>query len=121
MLEKSVRGAGARVGDELVWSVRVRNSGDGPAADVVVTDTPGGASPRAERQPSAGSCSGAAPLRCSLGDLAAGATAEVVLRTRATRQGRLANAAQLTSPTPAASGSVLAARASAHVRGALAG
>ena len=33
VVEKSVRGAGARVGDELVWSVRVRNTGNAPASE----------------------------------------------------------------------------------------
>ena len=40
IVEKSVRGSGARVGDELVWTVRVRNTGNAPARDVTVTDTP---------------------------------------------------------------------------------
>jgi uncharacterized repeat protein (TIGR01451 family) len=117
-LEKSVRGAGARVGDELVWSVRVRNTGDGAARDVLVTDTPGRGLAASGAQPSAGTCTATAPLRCSLGALAAGASAEVVLRTRATRRGRLANAAQVSSPTPAASDAVLEARATARVLGA---
>ena len=118
IVEKSVRGSGARVGDELVWTVRVRNTGNAPARDVTVTDTPSaGLSPVGAR-PSAGTCSGTAPVRCSLGDLAAGATAEVELRTRATRKGSVANAAQAASPTPSAAGAVLEARATATVRGA---
>ncbi len=91
IVEKSVRGAGVRAGDELMWSVRVRNAGDAPARAVVLTDSPGRGLEILSAQPSAGSCAG---LRCSVGDLAAGAAAEVVLRTRATRRGRLANTAQ---------------------------
>ena len=91
IVEKSVRGAGVRAGDELMWSVRVRNAGDAPARAVVLTDSPGRGLEVLSAQPSAGSCAG---LRCSVGDLAAGAAAEVVLRTRATRRGRLANTAQ---------------------------
>ena len=118
VIEKSVLGAGARVGDELVWTVRVRNTGAGPARDVVVTDTPGrGVSPRSA-QPSAGSCAGSAPVTCRLGDIAPGATAEVILRTRATRPGTLANAATVASPSTQAPGAVLSARSTARVRGA---
>ena len=67
--------------------MRVRNAGNAAASDVIVTDTPAAASPVLGARPSVGSCSGTAPVRCSLGDLAAGATAEVELRTRATRKG----------------------------------
>jgi len=119
IVEKSVRGFGARVGDELVWSVRVRNTGNNtPASGVVVTDTPGRGLAVLGASPSAGSCAGTAPVRCSLGDLAAGATADVELRTRATRKGSVVNAAQAASPTPSAAGAVLEARATATVRGA---
>ena len=113
VLEKSVRGAGARVGDQLVWSVRVRNDGNAPARDVVLADRPGRGLTVIGAQPSAGSC---ADLRCELGDLAAGATAEVVLRTRATRHGRRVNAAEVSTRTAQAPGAVLDARATARVR-----
>ena len=83
-----------------------------------MTDTPGRGLAVLAARPSAGNCSGTAPVGCSLGDLAAGAAAEVELRTRATRKGSVANAAQVASPTPSAAGAVLEARATARVLGA---
>jgi uncharacterized repeat protein (TIGR01451 family) len=119
VVEKSVRASGARVGDDLLWSVRVRNSGDGSARDVVLTDTPGRGLTVRRARPSAGSCTGTATLSCRIGDLAAGASAEVVVRTRATRRGRLANVARASSASVQSAGAVLGARATARVRGAV--
>ena len=98
--------------------MRVRNTGNAPAREVDVTDTPGRGLELARRAAERRQLRGHGAVRCSLGDLAAGATAEVELRTRATRKGSVANAAQAASPTPSAAGAVLEARATATVRGA---
>ena len=72
-------------GDQLTYTIVVTNNGPGDATDVTLVDTPPAGLDLASAEVSQGSCRITANvLRCSLGALAAGGQAQVLLTTNVT-------------------------------------
>ena len=91
----------ARAGDPLTYTVTVLNTGPATALGVVVTDTLPVSVTSGSATPSQGTCSGAATLVCTLGDLPAGVTATVVIAVTPGAAGPLTNTAQASGTDPA--------------------
>ena len=88
------------IGDQLFYTLLVRNDGPSDARDVVVTDDAGAGLTLLSGAPSQGSCTVAATtVTCRLGTLAAGGTAQVLVSARADQAGELDNSATVRSPT----------------------
>jgi uncharacterized repeat protein (TIGR01451 family) len=91
-----------KVGNNLTYTITVTNEGPHQATDVVLTDVlPGGVS----LVPGGlgwtqGSCSGDATITCSLGDLASGSSANVVVVVQPTSAGILSNSASVSASSP---------------------
>lgn len=90
---KRVDRATARVGQRLIYTIRVTNHGPDDAAGVELTDSWTLGLKVVSARPSQGSCGGGAPLRCSLGELKSGASATVTVVAIAEHPGRLKNTA----------------------------
>jgi uncharacterized repeat protein (TIGR01451 family) len=88
----------ATVGNNLTYTITVNNAGPDAGALVTVTDAlPGGVN-FVSSTPSQGSCSGTAPVTCSLGTLASGATSTITLVVTPTAtNGALSNTATVTT------------------------
>jgi uncharacterized repeat protein (TIGR01451 family) len=87
------------VGDQLFYTLLVRNDGPSDARDVVVTDNAGPGLTLLSGAPSQGSCSVAGTVTCRLGTLPAGGTAQVLVSARADQAGELDNSATVRSTT----------------------
>jgi uncharacterized repeat protein (TIGR01451 family) len=84
------------VGQRFSYRLTVRNNGPGAAMNVVVRDAvPAGLSYVSASAP--GACSGGASIRCSLGLLAAGESASVVITAIAVSPGSFANTASVSA------------------------
>jgi uncharacterized repeat protein (TIGR01451 family) len=82
------------VGDELVYTLAVRNDGTLNASGVTVTDNLPGGVTYGSATPSQGTCNEASgTVTCDLGDLASNATASVEIRTTAGSEGTVTNTA----------------------------
>jgi uncharacterized repeat protein (TIGR01451 family) len=68
-----------RTGQELTYTASVMNLGPDPATGVVLTDTLPAEVALVSAVPSQGSCTGSTTVNCSLGSLANGASATVVM------------------------------------------
>ena len=95
-------------GNQLTYTIEVRNDGPDQATNVVVTDTLPGPSDVdvVSVVPSQGSCTqqGNQPVTCDLGTLASGSTATLTIVVTAKKAGTITNTATVTSPddtTPA--------------------
>jgi uncharacterized repeat protein (TIGR01451 family) len=77
------------VGSDLTYTLHVRNVGGSDATNVKVTARIPARSTFVSATASQGSCTGTAPIVCSLGGLAKGATATVTLVAQPTAAGRL--------------------------------
>jgi len=90
-----------KVGGQLFYTLLVRNDGPSDAQRVVVTDTAGaGLTLLSAEASQGGSCTvTASRVACSLGTLAAGGTAQVLVSARADQTGPLTNTATVDSPT----------------------
>jgi uncharacterized repeat protein (TIGR01451 family) len=87
----------ATVGQPLTYTLIARNLSGVDAANVVVTNRIPVRSTLVSATSSQGSCSGAAPVTCTLGTLAAGATAQVTIVVQPTAAGYLTNRASVKS------------------------
>ncbi len=93
-------GAGSvTVGQNVAYMLTARNNGPSPAPQVVVSDAlPPGAS-LVSATPSAGTCTGASPVRCDVGTLASGAGATVQVVVTMTSAGAKTDTATVDSAT----------------------
>ena len=95
----SDRTSGIVVGEQVVFSIDVRNEGTEPAEGVVITDyLPNELEPVAV-QTSQGSCEFGDPVRCALGGLASGGAATVRITTRTKTADRVRNSVLVESQT----------------------
>ena len=94
---KTVDRATALTGERLTYTLKVTNHGSVTAPDVVATDTSALPLTIVSVQPSQGSCNRSAPVRCSLGTLAAGKSATVTIIAEARRAGDARNTATVTA------------------------
>nr|WP_246344499.1 DUF11 domain-containing protein [Conexibacter arvalis] len=90
-----------KVGGQLFYTLLIRNDGPSDAQRVVVNDTAGAGLTLLSAQSSqGGSCTvTASRVTCSLGTLAVGGTAQVLVSARADLVGELSNTARVESPT----------------------
>jgi uncharacterized repeat protein (TIGR01451 family) len=89
-------------GDLLTYTLNITNLGPSDAQAVVVTNTLPGAVIFGSVTPSQGSCTGTAIIICNLGDLEAGAAAEVIIHVQVSPtapQGTISNIGEVASPT----------------------
>jgi uncharacterized repeat protein (TIGR01451 family) len=88
------------VGQTLTYTVNVSNNGPSNATGVVLSDVlPAGVS-LVSAQPGQGSCAGTVPVSCSLGTLAVGGNASVVIQAIPNAPGSLTDTASVTSGVP---------------------
>ncbi len=80
-------------GNPLLYGLTVSNNGPGTAASVTVTDTLPGSVTFVSASPSQGSCSGTTTVVCSLGVLASGTSATIVIVVTPTAIGAISNTA----------------------------
>lgn len=84
------------VGQQLFYTLIVRNLGPSDATGVTVTDTAGGGLTLLSARASSGSCAIAgATVTCRIGRLASGGSAQVLVAARADQAGELANDAEV--------------------------
>ena len=75
------------VGNDLTFTITVRTAGPDPATNVILTDTlPAGAT-LSSVTASQGTCNGSGPVTCSLGSIASGSNATVMLIVTPTQAG----------------------------------
>ena len=80
------------VGQPVTYTITVTNKGTGAAAEVVVAEQTPGTATIVSAKPSQGTCvTQYRPASCSLGSIAAGATATIVVILRPTKPGTMAN------------------------------
>jgi uncharacterized repeat protein (TIGR01451 family) len=93
-------GGGTGVGEQIVFSIDVRNEGGEPAEGVTLTDAiPAGLEP-VSVQTSRGSCTLGATVTCAIGTLDVyGGYASVYIATRTRAEGRWDNTASISSST----------------------
>jgi uncharacterized repeat protein (TIGR01451 family) len=78
-------------GQNVTYAVQVGNAGPSAATGAVLADTLPTGSTFVSASPSQGSCSGSAPVSCSLGTLGSGATASVNVTVKAGAAGTMTN------------------------------
>jgi uncharacterized repeat protein (TIGR01451 family) len=88
------------VGQILTYTLNVANSGPSTATGVVLSDVLPAGVTLVSAQPTQGSCSGTATISCSLGTLAVGGNASVVIRVIPNTAGSLTDTAIVTSGVP---------------------
>jgi uncharacterized repeat protein (TIGR01451 family) len=88
-----------RVGQELTYTITVSNGGPSPAVGTTLTDVLPGNVTFGSAAASQGSCSGTTTLTCSLGTVASGASATIVVKVTPTTDADLSNTATATSTT----------------------
>lgn len=89
-----------RKGGTLTYTIVVTNAGPGASSGVVVSDTLPASVTLLGATSSQGSCTGTGTVSCTIGTLAAGATATVTLSTRADTVGTASNTASVGATTP---------------------
>ncbi len=98
-IAKTAETTSLAVGDTATYTIGVTNDGEAPAADVVVSeDLPAGLT-FVSAVPSTGTCTTAIPIVCSLGTLAAGASASIQLQARVVSAGTIVNTATVSTTT----------------------
>jgi uncharacterized repeat protein (TIGR01451 family) len=99
-IDKLPAAGSVHVGEQLFYTLVVKNHGPSDADDVVVTDAPTTGLTALSAQSSQGSCSiTGGKVTCKLGTLAAGGTAQVLVSARADAVGMLVNRARVGSST----------------------
>lgn len=99
-LSVAVSGTSALNPAPLTYAVIVTNTGTSSATGVVLNDTLAAGLTFGSATPSQGTCSGTAPISCSLGTLASGASATVTVVGTPTASGGYPNTASVTSGVP---------------------
>ncbi len=99
-LSVAVSGTSAFNPAPLTYTVIVTNNGTSSATGVVLNDTLAAGLTFGSATPSQGTCSGTAPISCSLGTLASGASATVTVVGNPTASGGYPNTASVTSGVP---------------------
>ncbi len=101
------------LGSPVTYVLTVHNGGPGKAEDVVVDDQPSGPATLVSAHPTQGNCSQSLPLKCMLGQMNPGATAEITVVLIPHTAGTLVNeaVAGTSSPDPGYAGN----KAYAHV------
>ena len=84
-----------KVGEEVTYTIGIWNRGPDRARDVILTDTLPAGMALISATASQGSCTGANPIVCTLGDLPPGAVATVTLLVRAESPGNLCDRASV--------------------------
>jgi uncharacterized repeat protein (TIGR01451 family) len=84
-------------GAKLTYSITVSNNGPSAASGVILTDTLPANTTLVSVTKSQGSCSGTSTVTCNLGNLAAGASANVKIVIKPLSTGTLSNSASATS------------------------
>ena len=98
VLDKSDSADPVNVGSEFEYSLSVRNQGTNTANSVVLQDDLPNSTSFVSASGGGFNCSGGQNLRCTLDNLAAGATATVQVRVRALSAGQAFNTASVTTP-----------------------
>jgi uncharacterized repeat protein (TIGR01451 family) len=105
LVTKHVDLASAAAGQPLIYTIEVANAGPSTATNVRLTDNPSEPVTLAATSVSQGSCSTGLPLTCTLGSLAPGAEATIMVQESANTPGNLRDTATFTAaqatPTPA--------------------
>jgi uncharacterized repeat protein (TIGR01451 family) len=101
----------------ITWTVTVTNRGPGIADGVVAVDDPSLPVAFTLIRPSVGSCGAAVPVRCTLGALASGASATIILVGRARDAGSLVNTVRVSATPPDPQPANNVAKATTSVRG----
>jgi uncharacterized repeat protein (TIGR01451 family) len=91
--------ASTSIGGEITYTATVINAGPQEAANVTLADTLPADVSFVSVAPSQGACSGTAAIACSLGTLASGASATVLIKVKATAAGSAVNTAKAASET----------------------
>ena len=87
------------LGNQITYTITVRNDGPDAASAVEVSDTLPASVTFVSASPTQGTCSGTTTVTCSLGDLANGATATVTIVVTTTAAGSIMNQATIASST----------------------
>ncbi len=85
------------VGQTLTYTLNVSNAGPSTATGTVLSDSLPAGVTFVSVQPSQGGCSGTAPITCSLGSLAVGGNASIVIQVIPNAAGSLTDTASVTS------------------------
>jgi uncharacterized repeat protein (TIGR01451 family) len=85
------------VGGTMTYVMRITNSGPDVATGVTVTDNVPAGTTFVSVAPSQGSCTGTSAIRCDLGTVAVGGSAQIVLIVIGRTPGTVANSAEVTS------------------------
>jgi uncharacterized repeat protein (TIGR01451 family) len=93
VIVKKVSAERAVVGRPVRYTIAVRNTGAGAAADVVVTDRPVSRMAFVAAEPSKGTCGKGFPLRCGIGTIAPGGRQTVKVTARPLAVGAIVNSA----------------------------
>jgi uncharacterized repeat protein (TIGR01451 family) len=112
---KRVNHAAAAPGQLLTYTMVVTNHGPDSATNVKVTDTPRLSVTDVHAKPSQGSCTVGKTLTCSLGTIANGKTATIVVTEKVLKPGTEINSASVTSASNDPKGSNNISHAKTHV------
>ena len=99
-VSKTLKSGTPRVGERITYEIVAQNVGNGPATNVVITDTLPAGLVFISVEPSSGSCSGRQVLTCQVGNLAPGARATVTLVVSVKTRGDHVNVADAKSDEP---------------------
>ena len=89
----------ATVGGNVTYTITVRNSGQNPAENVVITDPLPAEVTYVSATPSKGTCAVGPPLSCTLGTLAPGETVTIDVVVTANQRGQVTNEVTVTTTT----------------------